>query len=231
LTSTLTILALVTLLVLAGIAAVVNHRRWRRRLEEREAELEERIRGLQERQTAQVERLERERDRIEETGHLEMADDLLSVLDDFDNALANYEDLDDEDREGLEMIRRKLRRTLDDHGIERIEPEEADEFDPERHKALRAVDPEEADPGTVVRTHRSGYRFEDRVLRPAAVDVAVGRDSEEDDPPEDPEHPMEAGTEPEEATADPDDGEPPAREGTDDEPVEARADAEQQAGG
>lgn len=183
--ATITILVLGTLLAVAGIALVVNHRRWRRDFEDREAELEERIRDLQERQTAQVERLKRERRRIEETGHLDFAEDLLDVLDDFDNALREFDELDDNHREGLEMTRRKLIRTLEAHDIERIEPESAESFDPEVHEALRAVDPEEADPDTVVQCHRPGYRYGDRILRPAAVDVAVGRSStdESDDEP------------------------------------------------
>ena len=166
-------------MVAAVVAWVFDRRRHRREIEDREAEFEERIRDLRERQTAQVQRLERERDRIERTGHLQLADDLLDVLDDFDNALASYDELADEHREGLKMMRRKLRRTLEQHGIDRIEPSESEAFDPEIHEALRAVDPDDAEPGTVVKCHRLGYRFGERVLRPAAVDVAVGRDADE----------------------------------------------------
>lgn len=163
---------------LAAAAAVYWLRRSHRtELQETREDFRQQIRELRERQTAQVERLERERDRIERTGHLELAEDLLDAVDDFDNVLRE-ESIDDDLREGLEMIRRKLVRTLESHGIDRLEPSEHDPFEPEHHEALRAVDPDDAEPGTVVACHRAGYRFEDRTLRPAAVDVAVGRDSD-----------------------------------------------------
>jgi len=167
-------------IILTAVAVVYWTRRsYRTELQETRDEFREQIRDLRERQTAQVERLERERDRIEHTGHLDLAGDLLDALDDFDNVLGE-EDIDEDLREGLELIRRKLVRTLESHGIDRLEPSERDQFDPEHHEALRAVDPDDAEPGTVVACHRAGYRFEERTLRPAAVDVAVGRDSDED---------------------------------------------------
>ncbi len=172
---TLAALLFTVLVAAAAGLFVVVRRRHRTELDERQRDYEQTLRDLRERQTSQVQRLDRERERIERTAHLDLAEDLLAALDDFDSVL-EAESLDDDLEQGLEMIRRKLVGTLADHGIERVEPEPADEFDPERHEALRAVDPDDAEPGTVVACHRPGYRFDDRLLRPAAVDVAVGRE-------------------------------------------------------
>lgn len=178
---TVFVLAIVVLFLVAAAAIYWVRRSYRSELRDTRDEFREQIRELRERQTAQIDRLERERDRIERTGHLELADDLLDALDDFDNVLRE-ENIGDDLGEGLKLVRRKLLRTLESHGIERLEPSEHDQFDPEHHEALRAIDPDDAEPGTVVACHRAGYQFEDRTLRPAAVDVAVGRDSDTNSP-------------------------------------------------
>jgi molecular chaperone GrpE len=180
LSGTVFLVTIVVVFFTAAAAVYWVRRSYRAELQTTREDFREQIRELRERQTAQVERLERERKRIERTGHLDLADDLLDALDDFDNVLQE-ENLDEDLQEGLELIRRKLVRTLESHGIDRVEPSEHDQFDPEHHEALRAVDPDNAEPGTVVACHRAGYQFEDRTLRPAAVDVAVGRESGDTD--------------------------------------------------
>ena len=175
-----TSIAIWGLILLAAILVVVVLRQragHRRRLGQQRREFEQRIRSLQEEQTAQIRRLRRERDRIEETGHLGLVEELVDALDDLDKAI-EHADNPEQFRSGVEMTHKKILSTLEAHGVEPIEPAPADAFDPKRHEALRAVDPDDAEPGTVVHLHRRGYRFEERVIRPAAVDVAVGRETD-----------------------------------------------------
>lgn len=75
-------------------------------------------------------------------------------------------------REGVELLYKQLLDTLNRAGVVPIESV-GKPFDPHLHEALsRKEDPNnEAD--TVIQELRRGYRFKDRLLRPAQVIVAV----------------------------------------------------------
>ncbi|MBN2318088.1 MAG: nucleotide exchange factor GrpE [Acidobacteria bacterium] len=75
-------------------------------------------------------------------------------------------------REGVELLYKQLLDTLNRTGVVPIESV-GKPFDPHLHEALsRKEDPNyEAD--TVIQELRRGYRFKDRLLRPAQVIVAV----------------------------------------------------------
>jgi molecular chaperone GrpE len=72
---------------------------------------------------------------------------------------------------GVELVERKLLQTLEREGLERIEAEDA-AFDPALHEAIltRPTDRPELD-GRVAHVALPGYRFGDRLLRPAKVVV------------------------------------------------------------
>ena len=60
---------------------------------------------------------------------------------------------------------------LEKFGLKAIDAEAGQRFDPQHHEALQMVDAEDAAPGTVLAQHRRGYMLNDRLLRPALVDV------------------------------------------------------------
>ncbi|HLV34943.1 MAG TPA: nucleotide exchange factor GrpE [Spirillospora sp.] len=98
---------------------------------------------------------------------------LLPVLDDFERAMANLpEELRDHAwPEGVSAIQRKLIKTLEDEGIQAIDPT-GELFDPNLHEAIgRDSDTDVASEHVTV-TLRKGYVCGDRVLRPALVRVA-----------------------------------------------------------
>ena len=102
---------------------------------------------------------------------------LLTVVDDFDRALAQMPP--DLARlgwaEGIWVIDRKLRQLLESEGLAPIEAE-GKPFDPHEHEAI-AQQPSSAVPdGTVLSEIQRGYRVRDRVLRPAMVIVARNDD-------------------------------------------------------
>ena len=75
--------------------------------------------------------------------------------------------------EGIELTERDLLKTLDRHGVRKLEPQ-GQRFDPNLHQAMFEV-PDPAVPnGTVVQVVQSGYTIGERVLRPALVGVAKG---------------------------------------------------------
>ncbi len=116
-----------------------------------------------------------DRDRASESsraiGHV--IEGLLPVLDGFERALAAHTDPSYEDyRKGFELIYRRLWDSLARLGLERIEAE-GKPFDPHVHQAVERVDSADHADGTVLAEMQAGYRFRDRVLRPAMVRVAV----------------------------------------------------------
>jgi len=73
--------------------------------------------------------------------------------------------------QGIELILKNLRKQLEDVGLERIEAEEGP-FNPEEHQAVLLVPTDDpALDDTVARVFLQGYRFRDRLVRPAQVEV------------------------------------------------------------
>ena len=75
--------------------------------------------------------------------------------------------------EGIELTERDLLKTLERHGVKKLEPE-GQKFDPNLHQAMFELPNPDVPNGTVVQVVQSGYVIGDRVLRPALVGVAKG---------------------------------------------------------
>lgn len=74
-------------------------------------------------------------------------------------------------REGIELTHRQFRKALESHGLAVIDPV-GERFDPELHQAMGLVDAPGHDPGSVVIVLQKGYRLNERLVRPALVQVA-----------------------------------------------------------
>jgi molecular chaperone GrpE len=75
--------------------------------------------------------------------------------------------------EGIDLTERDLLKTLERHGVKKLDPE-GQKFDPNVHQAMFEVPNPDVASGTVVQVVQSGYVIGDRVLRPALVGVAKG---------------------------------------------------------
>ncbi len=113
-----------------------------------------------------------------EEGIASVAGGVTSVLDHFDLAL-NV----DADRasaasviDGVRLIQSELLKTLGEHGVERVEAQPGDEFDPHVHQAVGQAPVRGVAPGRVAQTVKPGYRLGQRTLRPAMVLVAPRRE-------------------------------------------------------
>ncbi len=73
--------------------------------------------------------------------------------------------------EGLKMVLRQFEDALGTVGIERI-VSVGKPFDPTEHEAVQHVHTDEVPPGAVAQELRAGYRWQDRLIRPALVVVA-----------------------------------------------------------
>ena len=102
-------------------------------------------------------------------------DAILPVVDDMERAMANAEKTDDVDalKEGMDLIFKKLMKTLEGLGVKKIETDNKD-FDTDFHEAVAMV-PGMGDEkkGKVIDCVQTGYTLNDKVIRHAKV--AVGQ--------------------------------------------------------
>lgn len=75
--------------------------------------------------------------------------------------------------EGVELTERELLKTLERHGVRKIEPQ-GEKFDPNMHQAMFEAPDAETPKGMVSKVVQSGYKIGERVLRPALVGVSAG---------------------------------------------------------
>jgi molecular chaperone GrpE len=99
---------------------------------------------------------------------------LVSILDNFELGLAasKTEGENSPIYSGMVLVQKQLNDLLEENGLQAIEAE-GKKFDPNLHEAI-AHEPSESAEGTVIRQARRGYRFKDRLLRPARVVVSSG---------------------------------------------------------
>lgn len=117
----------------------------------------------------------RRRARIEKEQTLKYAlaplmEALLPVLDNFDRALLAA-DKDSPLTQGVEMVYRQLRDTLQSQGLQEVKAL-GKPFDPHYHQAVMREEAEGTEPGMVLEVIQKGYQLHDRVLRPAMVKVS-----------------------------------------------------------
>ena len=95
---------------------------------------------------------------------------LLPVVDNFERALQAKSETADF-RAGVELIYKQLRDVLTKLGVQPIEAK-GQQFDPHVHEAIEMVETLDAADHEVLEEWQRGYKFKDRLLRPAMVKVA-----------------------------------------------------------
>jgi molecular chaperone GrpE len=117
-------------------------------------------------------RLERERRQQADQAVIDLLQELLLVVDDFDLALAaeSTESVSAYKR-GIELIHAKLHDMLKKYGVRPIEALGSD-FDPNLHQAVIHEPAGDHRDGEVIGELRRGYVIGDRLLRPSMVKVA-----------------------------------------------------------
>ncbi len=106
------------------------------------------------------------------------ANDILSVVDSFDSALATIEATSSEEssemlnkiKEGLDLTYTQLIKVLEKNHIKVVET--VGEMNPDVHQAIMQVESEEHEAGEIVQVLQKGYTIKDRLLRPAMVSTA-----------------------------------------------------------
>ena len=131
-------------------------------------------------------RHEAERGAIRQQANSGLLAQLLPIVDELDLAVAHLESNGESNGgaagevsrpagswvEGVRLIQRKLAGFLEAQGVTRIEAL-GQPFNPELHEAVGIDEAGEAEPGSVVKVLRQGYRLHDRVVQ--AAQVVVGQ--------------------------------------------------------
>jgi len=98
------------------------------------------------------------------------AQELLTVRDALELALATPHDTTEALKDGVELTLKNLNAAFDKARITEINPA-GERYDPHRHQAMTMIESDQP-AGTVVQVFQKGYLLNDRVLRPALVAVA-----------------------------------------------------------
>ena len=121
-------------------------------------------------------RSEQEKEEISKFANAVLMLNLLPVLDDMERALASIPPklVGFTWVEGISLIERKLRTSLEAQGLSQIKAL-GEPFDPELHEAAMHGKGKE---GMVVEELQKGYKLHDRVIRPTMVVVGNGEEEE-----------------------------------------------------
>jgi molecular chaperone GrpE len=100
---------------------------------------------------------------------------LVSIIDNFELGLAAAKGQGEQSPiySGMVLVQKQLNDLLAENGLQPIEAE-GRKFDPNVHEAIAHEPSDQVPEGIVLRQARRGYRFKDRLLRPAKVVVSSG---------------------------------------------------------
>src|SRR5881296_3419103 len=100
---------------------------------------------------------------------------LVGIIDNFELGLAAAKEqgADSPIYSGMILVQKQLNDLLAENGLQPIEAE-GKTFDPNVHEAIAHEPSNQFPEGTVLRQARRGYRFKERLLRPAKVVVSSG---------------------------------------------------------
>jgi molecular chaperone GrpE len=115
-------------------------------------------------------RASKEQQEFRDYAAVDVIKSLLPVLDSFERALRTKSDAADF-RGGVELIYKQLQDALAKLGVRPV-PAVGEPFDPHYHEAIEMVETAKAADHEVLEELQRGYKFKDRLLRPAMVKVA-----------------------------------------------------------
>ena len=117
-------------------------------------------------------RVKRERAEYRVTATMDAVQAMLPVLDGLEQALKAPVSAGQEIRKGVELVEKQLREILEKMGLTRMDAA-GKAFDPHLHHAVEMVETNDHEDHTVLEVYQQGYLFQDKLLRPAMVRVAV----------------------------------------------------------
>lgn len=112
-------------------------------------------------------RTAKERIDLFKTANEEVMQALLPILDDFDRAYLEISKTEEKDLlKGVELIKNKLRNTLNQKGLKEIDLNEGDAFNADYHEAVTQIPaPNDDLKGKIIDVIEKGYKLGDKVIR------------------------------------------------------------------
>ena len=124
-------------------------------------------------------RMQKEKQETYDYANTNLLTDLITIMDDFDRALAAGVDKDGKQVEdlkpvvdGIKIINKQMKSTLETKYYLESYAEKGDEFNPDVHEAIGKCNGSVAEP-TCSEVYLKGYKLKDRVVRPAKVMVTM----------------------------------------------------------
>jgi molecular chaperone GrpE len=124
-------------------------------------------------------RTAQEKEELSKYTTVEILKKIASNLDTFDRAKEGLKDIEDsvKIKEGYEIAYKQLLDTLTKIGLEEIEAV-GKPFNPNEHEAITQVPTDEYEADTIALVAQKGYKYQDRIVRPALVGVAKNKENE-----------------------------------------------------
>ena len=141
--------------------------------DERVKELEEQVRRLSAEFANFRIRQDKKLEEIRKYASENVISEFLPTLDSIEKAIEAAGRAEDPEsiKKGMEMISNQLKQTLERLGVEEIHAH-MEAFDPAMHQAVHVLETDEHPDETVVSEFQKGYKYKDRVIRPAMVQVS-----------------------------------------------------------
>ena len=120
-----------------------------------------------------------EKEELSKYTTVELLKKIVSSLDTFDRARESLKDIDDVKtvKEGWEVAYKQLTDTLSKIGLVEIEAL-GNPFNHNEHEAITQVETDEYEPDCVAVVAQKGYKYQDKIVRPALVGVAKSKENE-----------------------------------------------------
>ena len=121
-------------------------------------------------------RTQKEKENLYADAIASVTKEFLTLIDNLDRATEGAKKSDENSLEkviqGMELVGRQAQDTLKKIGVEEIPAERGTKFDPNLHDAMMHVDDEELGEQEIAMVFAKGYKYKDRVIRHAQVQVA-----------------------------------------------------------
>ena len=121
-------------------------------------------------------RTQKEKENLYADAIASVTKEFLAIIDNLDRSLEGAKKSDETSLEkviqGMELVGRQAQDTLAKIGVEEIPAERGTKFDPNLHDAMMHIDDEELGEQEIAMVFAKGYKYKDRVIRHAQVQVA-----------------------------------------------------------
>ena len=121
-------------------------------------------------------RTQKEKDNLYADAIATVTKEFLTLIDNLDRAVDGAKKSDetslDKVIQGMELVGRQAQDTLAKIGVEEIPAERGTKFDPNLHDAMMHVEDEDLGEQEIAMVFAKGYKYKDRVIRHAQVQVA-----------------------------------------------------------